>query len=332
MLDADRHPALCAARRRARELLARLEADCAEVRTDLAAVVTLAIGGSLGRLEASVDSDLDAILVLADDADPVAARRAVEVVESTFARLPLRAAKADGIYRVPVARAALLDPAAIGRIDETPAVFGKRFGLLLDARPVFGHDACRALQADVISWYARDFVEHDPGASWTYLLNDLARYLHAYASWQQFKFDRSADDSWELRQAKFRTSRVLGFAGLLFLLGMSNGWPHKRAWLLERLALTPLERLHHVMVAHDPAAFAVLLDAYEECSALLGDQQVRAALVAGGPDAHLRRGVAPSAAFERIHEASARVLRVVTRFALARQDDWDPRFFERWLF
>lgn len=332
MLELARHPALSAGRRRAQALLTQLETDCAAARSNLAAVVTLAIGGSLGRLEAGVDSDLDAILVLADDADASASRLAVDAVESAFSRLPLRAAKPDGIYRAPVIRATLLDPDAVGRIDEAPAVFGKRFGLLLDVRPVFGHDACRALQRDIIDWYARDFLDHDPRASWTYLLNDLARYLHTYASWQQFKFERSADDSWELRQAKLRTSRVLGFAGLLFLLGMSNGWAHKREWLLEHLPLTPLERVERVMTAHDPHAFTALLDAYEECCVLLGDTEVRAALIAGGPDADLRRRAVPSAAFERIHRASARVLGVLTRFALARQDDWDTRFFERWLF
>ena len=82
------------------------------------------------------------------------------------------------------------------------------------------------------------------------------RYLHSYALWQQFKFVRSSDDSWQLRQAKFRTSRIVTFAALMFLVGKSDRDRDKLRWLHAQLSLTPLQRLHKVMGAHDPHAYA----------------------------------------------------------------------------
>jgi hypothetical protein len=158
------------------------------------------------------------------------------------------------------------------------------------------------------------------------------RYLHSYAGWQQFKFNRSVDDSWQLRQAKFRTSRLLTFAGLLFLLGESDRLANKYDWLCERLCMTPMQRLHEIMQAYDASAYRELLQAYETAFALLGDSAVRAALVSSGPDDSTRMSAAFDPAYEQIRVASSVVSRVLSEFALARRSDWGGRFFERWLF
>lgn len=324
-------PALQAAYRYSAHHLQRLACLCEDRAEQLSAIEVVALGGSLGRLEASVDSDLDCIIVLRDEVAPAQGEAQLAFVHDLLRQTPFKAPKAAGIYRQGVRRAALLDRASLGSLDESPQIFGKRMQLLLDARPVFGAAQLKALQSDILVWYGSDFLTSSPSRGWTYLCNDVMRYLHSYAAWQQFKFERSADDSWQLRQAKFRTSRVLTFAAMMFLLGQSDRYPHKLSWLHSRLCLTPMQRIHAIMADYDPAAYGQLLLAYESCFAALADPAVRAQLVATGPNSEGRMEVAYDDAYERIRQSSAAIVRALTEFALARRDDWGARFFAHWL-
>ncbi|MEQ8230873.1 MAG: hypothetical protein RLW61_12285 [Gammaproteobacteria bacterium] len=324
VIDAGRAPSLAAARDYSLEIIARARAALACCA--LPALETVAVGGSLGRLEAGPCSDFDCLLLARADAGDEAVRRDVASVMAALAGLGLALPKADGIYREAVTRAALLDPTARGSLDEAPAVFGKRMQCLLDARPLLGDAAFRDLREAIVHWYAADFVAARPRRSWTALINDLARYLHSYAAWQQFKLAGSTDDSWALRQAKFRSARVVTFAALLCLLGTSNHREDKISWLLAELDATPLERLARVMHEYDRAAFARLLTAYDAAHALLCDANVRAALVAASPAHALTAEDGPVA---QVRDASGAVLSELTRFILARAGDWDERFFTR---
>ena len=106
----------------------------------------------------------------------------------------------------------------------------------------------------------------------------------------------------------------------------------KQAWLVERLSLTPLERLAQVMNSYEPARFAQLLLAYETIHTLFCDPVSRAELVATGPDSIDALGGATSTIFTQIKVASAEIIGLLTSFVLARQTQWDPRFFERLIF
>lgn len=325
--DWGRLPALEAARRRSLALEARARALLEGATEALAGVATVALCGSLGRLEAGADADVDCVVVTDD---PAAARDGT--INGVLDGLGLRGAKAWGIYREPVTEASLLDRAALGSLDEPPAVFGKRMQLLLDARPAWGDARFAALQAALLDFYGHGFLAETPARGWTYLTNDLARYLHAYSAWQQYKFERTADDSWLLRQAKLRATRIPTIAALLLCLGDTWSAPDKQARLLGYLRLTPLERLHAVMAPRDPAAFDRLAAAWEKCHRLLGDREVRRALVAGGPASAGELGSSRPAAYAALHEASGEVLATLTAFTLDRRDEWPHGFFERLLF
>ena len=299
------------------ELSARLTAALGQ------ASAVVAAAGSLGRLEATSGSDFDGIVVTMDDAkdDPT------ERVYAALAGSPLALPKASGIYRQGISAAALCAPGGRGALDETPAVFGKRIQFLLDTRPLFGAAAHAGLQARILEWYAAPGLGSQPDRQWTLLINDLQRYLHAYAAWQQFKFERDDRDGWYLRQAKLRGSRLLTFAGLLLLLGLSSRERDKPAWLIERLALTPLERVQRVMCAYDETLFRTLAAHYEAVHALLSDPMLRAALVAQSPRSEAELPAAWPAPYADIHHHGGEILRLLTRFVLARRDDWHPVFF-----
>lgn len=325
-------PSLRAAFSYSQAQLAALLAAFAAHETRLSCIETIAVGGSLGRYEAGAASDVDCIVVVKDDAGEAETGHALALVHELFAASPFKLPKADGIYRQGIARGCLLDKAALGSLDEAPAVFGKRIQLLLDARPLFAAASFADLQRAIVDWYRSDFLVAKPARAWTYLCNDLMRYLHSYAGWQQFKFERGSDDSWQLRQAKFRTSRLLTFAAMMFVLGESDQRSDKAVCLEAQLADTPLQRLYTIMQRYDAAAYRQLVMAYEDAFALLADPGVRAALVATGPDGDSRLGADFHPSYEDIRAASARLSRILTGFAMARRAEWGERFFERWLF
>lgn len=317
-------PCLAAARAAATALLDTLAARCATL--ELEALETVAAAGSLGRLEIATRSDFDAVFVARAGAAPARVEREIAAVLDAAAACGLVPPKPDGIFRDAVSRAALLEPGARGRLDEPPALFGKRMQCLLDARPLYGAAAFRELRGAVLQWYA----DGRPGLA--DLQNDLKRYLHSYAAWQQHKRSRSDDDSWALRQAKLGTVRLLTFAGLLVLLGAAScqADAERTRWLASRLDATPLERLALVMGGRDPHAFQRVLADYEFCFARLSDAAFRQRLIDHDDD--MSQAGAATAALGEIAPAAERLLHELTAFVLAQRERWDAGFFSGLVF
>jgi hypothetical protein len=215
---AEHAPTLAHSHRHSQTLLAALASALNDLGDTLSGIDAVIAAGSLGRLEAHATSDFDGIVLAA----PGGPTKVPAAVFETVAALGLRPPKTDGIYRDTVTAVELCSLSDRGSLEEPPARFGKRMQLLLDARPVWGDAAFFAAQREVLNWYAGDYLAAETDAQWTLLLNDWSRYLHAYAGWQQHKRSHTDDDSWNLRQAKLRSSRVLTFAGLLCLLGVSS--------------------------------------------------------------------------------------------------------------
>ena len=329
-LDLAPWPALAASHVYSLELLQFAERALAARASRFAAIEAVLVCGSLGRLEASESSDIDCIVVARHKSDlPLAAEAAA--INDGLSTLQLRPAKARGIYREPVTVAALTDIAALGSLSEPPEIFGKRIQCLLDARPIFGASRFSTLQREILEWYGTGFFAANPSRGWTYLINDLTRYLHAYAAWQQYKTERTADDSWWLRQSKLRTTRVVTVAGMLLLLGESSLRVDKLAWLNHRLRLTPLERVCDVMARYDGAALARFMDAYNAAHALAADPGHRRHLIEGGPASIAELPGEPDPLYARVNESSAAIMSILTTFLLDRRCDWDARFFERLL-
>jgi hypothetical protein len=275
------YPRLAAARRFTLARIQLLEAMLRDTGPALAPLESVAAAGSVGRLEAGEASDLDCLLITspATHADEARAH-AVRAVIASVAHVGWRAPKPDGIYREPITVAALCDPAARGRLDESPAVFGKRIQLLLDARPLFGHGAFVRARSAVVDWYLGSPPSAHVQDPWRYLARDLARYAHAYCNWQSYKVEHGEGDSWYLRQAKLRSSRYVTWMGLwLLLLEMSRSGRLDRAWLLEHLDLTPLERVGLVLGAVAPTLLDRVLGYYDTMLDAVRDLERRRELV-----------------------------------------------------
>ncbi len=328
-------PTLAYARRWSREKLMEMERALAPLAEGCPDVEQVIASGSLGRLEAMDHSDGDIIVLVKEEAmhDPGRAAAAMQAVWQALGPLDLPLPKGSGIYATPNSAAQICDRGTLGLVADDKAVFGKRMQLLLDSTPVHGKERYPVLLRALLERYAAGFLARDPRKEWVALLNDLLRYFRSYCVWHQFDLSSDPIDSWFVRNAKLRTSRLLMFAALILLLGeCSKERRDKIGWLHERLPMTPLQRLQYVFEANGDAGFPVILEAYERFMTAFRDPDVRRALIeARAPDLdHLLDSWPPE--YRRIHEDSGVLLKELTRFLLDRRGDWSEAFFEYLLF
>jgi hypothetical protein len=234
----------------------------------------------------------------------------------------LRPPDSRGIFREAVTVEALLDPAAAGSLDESPAVYGKRLQMLTDTVPVFGEEAYRALREQVFRWYLRG---HDGQRPFAFLASELVRYRRSYWAWQTAASAGRDDGAARLRLAKLDSTRLVTVAGLLFLLGEGACREDPVAWVLERLDLTPLERLLHVVRAGAPETAEVLHDLYARTHAHLASPAAREALTRS-PERGASR--APAASAADLTENVAALRAAVNAALLERRGHWPDWFFE----
>ena len=207
-------------------------------------VRTVAVSGSLGRMEKTANSDLDLIVVV-DDQVPLhgaAANTACEKVYDVLRPLGLTTPRTDGIFAGPSNQETLCDPLRRGTIAEEPEVFGKRIQWLLDCQPIYGCDAFESLLDGVLKWYAVEVsTDADQGPA-VYLINDLVRYFRAICVDCQWR-DREDGARWRLRNLKLMHTRLVACGALLLSLGEVTRAGCQRDWLRTQLRSTPLERL-----------------------------------------------------------------------------------------
>jgi hypothetical protein len=278
-------------------------------------VRTVAVSGSLGRMEALPHSDADLIVVLADDVPPGTQReQAMQTVWEVLQPLGLPQPKSTGIFASPTTVSELTDPATIGKVADDVAIFGKRMQMLLDVQPVFGEKA----YTSVLDAVSRRYADADG----RYLRNDLIRYYRSLCVQEQWTFG-ARGGGWFVRDIKTRNSRVLLYAGLLFLLGESR---NRLDWLRDRLQLTPLERIAAVYTANDDPLFMNIAAPYERFLTMMGNADVRAALGVAAPVDPEDVRNAPQV-YEILRANAESLATELVRFLLARQGEWGGQFF-----
>jgi len=260
-------------------------------------------------------------------------KKAMQAVWDVLDPLGLPLPKSTGIYVTPASHSQICDHGTLGLIADDKNIFGKRMQVLLDAKPVYGKENFEVLVQGLLERYAAGFLIHDQKKEWVYLLNDLIRYLRSYCAWHQFDLTNDSIDSWHMRNAKLRNSRIPMFAALILLLGeCSKEKKDKIGWLREHLLLTPIQRIEKVYALNNDERFNILLDAYEVFMTQMNSPEVRKILVEANPKslAELREMDLPE--YNELHANSNILIKELTRFVLDRRGDWSDAFFEYLLF
>ena len=210
-------------------------------------VRTVAISGSLGRMEKTANSDLDLIVVVHDQLATrgEALGAACGRVYQALRPLGLATPRCDGIFASPSTQETLCDPLRRGTIAEEPEVFGKRIQWLLDCQPIYGFRAFETLLDGVLKWYAVEVPTDGERGSAVYLMNDLVRYFRAICVDCQWR-GREDGARWRLRNLKLMHTRLVACGALLLSLGEMSRAGCQHDWLRNQLRCTPLQRLVRV--------------------------------------------------------------------------------------
>jgi hypothetical protein len=259
-----RFPRIAAARALTASGLAERRRRLAEIAIDQDATVVLT--GSWGRREATAASDDDFMVVftgaLREGAHPAP--------EAVAGALGGRRSGQEAIFH----RQVSLDDlrGKIGRDEDSNANLTRRMLLILESVAVahgrLHASARRALLAGYLEAHSRDY--RPP----RFLLNDLIRYWRTIAVDFESKMRARQGEGWGLRNAKLRLSRKALFAGGLLpvLQCYRCRAPAMLAFLAERMAVPPLDRIADAFVEHQALDAGVrALRAYDDFLGILDD-------------------------------------------------------------
>ncbi len=326
----DATPALAEAWRWSNTQLDRLAESLNNRLDGVDTVRCVAACGSLGRLEASSHSDADLLVVLQDDVscDESQARDASDRVAQAVRDVGFEASKPGGVFAQPTSLAALADPKTRGLVADDPVLFAQRLHVLLDARSAYRPDAFEAVRESVLDRTIGPFGgagwRNTTGIHpWEYLLNDLRRHRAAGLAWRQWDFDPQRG-GWGTRQAKMRHSRLIEYVALTWLLAESTlHGDDARAWVTQRLRLTPMQRLAAVYDARGDEGFEQVAVCMERFVRAMADPRFRDELaespVPAGDDA-----TGSSLTTVSLQHAEG-LSSLLTEFLLRHAGAWDAR-------
>jgi len=198
--------------------------------------------------------------------------------------------------------------------------------LLLESRPVYDDAKYEGLITELFSRYA-EYLKDAPDKEYVFLMNDLIRYFRYICVNYQANFWRE-NENWVIRNLKLRHSRVIMYAGLLFLLGEASKYQgqDKISFVRDHLALTPLERLGLVYENNHDRGFFRVIGLYNVFLSRLSDEAWRTKL---NVEYHDRYSLSE---FSEMKANSDGLVAELLRFVFARRGQWSDRFFEYLIF
>jgi hypothetical protein len=248
-----------------------------------------------------------------------------KLLEEAIRRHRVSPPNKSGVFSAPRTRRELIDP--IGTVDEHSDKLGKRMLLLLESRPIYRVDSFEDLLSELFNKYS-ELVSVDPDKEFALLANDLSRYFRYICVNYQANFWRQ-NEKWALRNLKLRHSRIVMYAGLLFLIGEASkhAGKDKIEIVWKYLTHTPLERLAWVYDQNHDGGFFRVLGLYNVFTSRLSEKLWRNKL----KDLEYNdRYTVP--AFAEMKANSDAFIAEFVRFVFARRGQWSDRFFEYLLF
>ncbi len=282
-------------------------------------VVTVAMAGSIGRLEASDQSDADYIMIVRKKED---GERNIGIMNTYLRGLQLSTPNPKGVFATARTIDELISEA--GTAGESLDILGKRMLLLLESRAVYSDAGYRETIDTVLNRYAT-YLMTEPTKEFVFLLNDLIRYFRFICVNYESNFRRE-NEKWCIRNVKLRHSRVVMYAGLLLLIGEASKQGAKIEWLREQLSLTPLDRIAAVYKFNDDRSFARVAGLYNVFLSQLSKQEVREELNVGYDSRY------DNPAFSQLKANSDALVAELMRFVFSRRGVWSERFFEYLIF
>ncbi len=235
--------------------------------------ISVAVAGSYGRLEASPNSDLDFIVlsyhILKEK------KRVLDCIKNVSDELNIGLPNPEGVFSEFISVADFVDK--LGSRNDTLECVAQRMLLLMETRPIYNEEVYKDVTDQVLRKYL-EYVIQDPKKEVLFLMNDLIRYFRSICVNYQFQFWKE-QEKWTLRNVKLRHSRIVLYAGLLFLImNASKERKDKFSYISERIHYTPLEKIAFVYADNGDYSFDKVLGIYEVFLRKITDEEIRNSL------------------------------------------------------
>lgn|GEM_PF-6326925 len=224
--------------------------------------IAIMAAGSFGRYEAGIPSDLDFYILSMSDANNT---DIMDIVSSCAIELGISLPNQDGVFSKEIPFRNILNN--LGNQDESIPELAQRLLPLLESTPIYNYGLCDKITDDILEKY---MVLHNdsPEKEALIMLNDIMRFFRYICANCQFK-SLHDESKWALRNIKLRHSRVVMYAGLLFVILNSSKKEYrqeKKKYIKSMLKYTPLERVSMIMEEnnHDSYIFLFLYDYFLE--------------------------------------------------------------------
>jgi hypothetical protein len=291
---------------------------------------TIAISGSLARLEGSACSDLDYMIIYPGSPSSDAATLR-ESVATALKSVPTGSGGAfaqpnpKGVFKDDIDGSKLVNE--IGDRAEDYKDVSRRLLLLLESQALWNERSFDTLREDIANVYAKS-VNDDPSKHFVLLLNDLIRYFRTICVHYHSEMN-SEYGKWPIRNIKLRHSRVLMYTSLLVVLGELSKFEYSVAGsdkvgaLKEFVGCPPLERFARVYAQNYDDNLFRLLGPYNFFLERLSDASCREELENLEYEDRYSRS-----AFASLKSNSDAFAAEVARLINARRGQWSDRFFE----
>lgn len=336
---AKKYPALIAGIRFSSAALSRLrDALGSGLRLMAEDTPCIAVCGSLARLEASAESDLDFMIIYPRDVPKERRLGFRDKVNEIISQVKMPLDVTDRTFDRPNPKGVFagdaFGPEIYGRIgskEEDYSNIARRMLILLECQWLWNQGYFDSLRTELISRYGSD-VAADPTKNLVLLINDLIRYFRSICVNYH---DQMASEygKWPIRNLKLRHSRVLMYSSLLFALGELSKYEYssdakkKLSTLRQYIEWPALERYVRLYEANKDDNIFRLLGLYAFFLSRLSDNRAREAL----KDLEYNdRYTLPE--FSALKSNSDAFMSELSRFVHARRGVWSDRFFEYLLF
>lgn len=235
--------------------------------------IAIMVAGSYGRYEAGEPSDLDYYIISMPNAYN---NDNMEFISSIIADLGIKLPNKEGVFSKEIPYDDILNK--LGNQDENAIELAQRLLPLLESTPLYNIDLCNQITSEIVMKYM-DLHRDAPEKEAVILLNDLIRFFRYICANYQYKSWHEGE-KWVLRNLKLRHSRVVMYAGLLFVILNASKKEYcmqKEKYIKSMLQYTPIERISNIMIEnnYNPHNF---LYCYDYFLNLINQEEVRSKL------------------------------------------------------
>lgn len=285
-------------------------------------VSTLAVAGSLARLEASALSDLDLIVATESPIANGALGALTHWRDTSCETLNLEKPNPKGVFYAPSHISSIMKIA--GESAEGYDLAAKRTLLILESKWTYDRPNYENLLEGVLASYIQD-VKNDPRKNFVFLLNDVIKYFRSLCVNYQFTKSEIEYGKWPIRNIKLRHSRIVMYFSMVMAIGvLSSVDPEEKIEALNILVrMEPIQRLFSCYCISRDDGFDLFVKRYDLFLERLGEKDVRIELEGLDYD---RRYDSPY--FAELKRNSDELTTILYEFYCRRANDWGARFFE----